>query len=146
MGRQGVLLMVGALAVAAVGRAAAQKEPAQPRSIKIRWTVVKKVTPASQSFTVDRPTGRDGEKPTVTETVVLTSKTTEFVRSGRDGEAPPPPGNFKDVVVGARVYILGTLGVDGRVKADRVQITPPRGGREGDRPAEEKPRGDREKL
>jgi hypothetical protein len=122
--------LVAAAGFSAVAHAG-QGEAPQPRPITIRWTPVKTVNALEQAFTVERKTGRDGEPAKTVQTIVLTGKDTQFVLAGRDGEPAPPPGTFKDIVVGARVQITGILNPDGRVEAKRVHVSPPRPGKEG---------------
>jgi len=133
------LLGIAALIVgssAPIAALAQDREAPQDRPIRIRWTAVKKVNTLDRSFIIQRATGRDGEKATSVDTVIVTGKATKFVIPPREGQAPPPPGTFANVVIGARVTIMGTLSPDGKIHATQVMVSAPRGGNEGGRPAE----------
>lgn len=134
------VLALAALAGAALSAPPAraqEREAPRSRPITIRWSAVKRVSQADRSFTVERATGRDGERPSRVETAVITGKATEFAHPPREGQAAPPAAGFDDVVVGARVQVTGVLSPDGRVQATRVLISPPRAPAEGRKPAEE---------
>jgi hypothetical protein len=131
----GMVLLLGASTVPQTVLAQEREAP-QGRPVKIRWTAVKRVNNQDRSFVIQRAAGRDGERAVTVDTLVVTGKATQFVIPPREGQPAPPPGAFANIVVGARVSIMGTLSPDGKVLATQVMVSPSKGGPEGRPPVE----------